>query len=83
MPTAQVEFTVTLKVKAKVDPDQLPGFDGNSAEPADVEQYLKDNVLISFDDLMGFGTDVDPDAEIVTSTVDKIEITPEESDEDE
>jgi hypothetical protein len=61
MPKHNISFTVTLTVKATVDPDELEGFDGDSAEEADVEQYLQDNVLDDYDNLSHFANETSAD----------------------
>jgi hypothetical protein len=64
MPKHDVSFTVTMTIKATVDPDELEGFDGDSAEEADVEQYLKDTVLSGPDDFSYFVTETEADVVI-------------------
>lgn len=54
MPKHDVSFTVTTTIKATVDPDELEGFEGDPAEEADVETYLKDTVLGDVHDLKFF-----------------------------
>lgn len=54
MPKHDVSFTVTMTIKATVDPDELPEFNENSAEEADVETHIKDYVLDGAEELLYF-----------------------------
>jgi hypothetical protein len=83
MPKHNISFTVAFTVKAKVDPDELEGFDGDSAEEADVEQYIKDYVLDGSEDLLHFISETDPDTTIngISDVKSKLLLTSDEEEE--
>lgn len=80
MPKHDVSFTVTLTVKATVDPDELEGFEGDSAEEADVEAYIKDTLLDGPENFSQFVSDNEADVTIngYTNLSSKLKVTADE-----
>jgi hypothetical protein len=82
MPKHKYEVQITLTLKGEIDPDEIEGFEGDSAESSDVQDLLEE-MIDNAGSLPDLGDFNDADLTIDSREFKKIELVKEEATADE